>query len=174
MDVGGLCKFGNSRSRHSYTYSMSIKQCRVVWVFVFALWLGGCAKSASDEAKPVMVVTKISTQQPSTTLPACSNITVGPVVGVQLSTAQSNTVDLVMDGFTPGESLVLLFQTKVNNNTYTHESRPVAAVDKAGKLSYDIRLTLPEKQLIETVWDVRVVHSRGVVCTSVSIPNQTN
>jgi len=69
----------------------------------------------------------------------------------------------------PGEKLTLIFDAQTALQRQTREFQPVEAVGEDGRFSYVEHLaTLPGTS--STRWTVKVVHARGVLCDTVTVP----
>lgn len=136
--------------------------------FGIALCMGACSHSMSSEPTPLMVQVTVLPPEASPTPIVCTDNPVGLALDVQ--TGGFHLVRVVGRGFKAGEPLVLVFTAKSATHSTKAEVRPAQGVNADGTFSWDETLTPPTgAEGSGVIWNVAVVHSRGVACTTVRV-----
>lgn len=89
---------------------------------------------------------------------------------VKIDVLNEREILLTLEGFEPGESVWFRFQTKDRTGSeFSIETSPLPTVDEKG--TFVLKEQLPTReQHGDGHWDVAIAHSRGVVCTEVTMP----
>ncbi len=145
---------------------------RYIALFVVGLGIAtnlvACNQSIPPDPTPAIVRTTALPPEASATPIVCTDNPSGLTLNVQTSGFQH--VQVVGRGFIAGEPLLLIFAARSAAHSSKHEARPAQGVNADGSFSWDETLRLPAGAEGSAVtWNVAVVHSRGVACTTVKV-----
>jgi hypothetical protein len=136
--------------------------------FAITVSLAACNQSISSVPTPAIVKVTVLPPETSPTPIVCTDNPSGLTLDVQ--TGGFHRVQVVGQGFKAGEPLLLVFTAKTATHSTKTEARPAQGVNEDGTFSWDETLMPPTGAEGSTViWNVAVVHSRGVACMTVKV-----
>lgn len=126
-----------------------------------------------DEAErvEVEVTREVLADIPSSTDAACSLIPSNVILNVEPTSESEATMTLT--GLQPGERLVFVFSAEIPGVRQSEiESHPVEEVGVDGYYEFVQTglYTLDPSNSSPNIWDIKVIHSTGVLCTEVTLP----
>lgn len=130
-----------------------------------AMLIAACMALAT--ATPIREVPRAGPFIEPTATPVCQ-----PFTGVTLETHRihASAVELQVSGLEPGDVPDVLYSTFSSNGGTTGISRSVEGADENGEFSFNLTGLFPVEGQSSATWDIRVVHSRGVECTAITLP----
>jgi hypothetical protein len=140
----------------------------LIVAFAIALSLLACNQPATFASTPPIVKVTELAPEVSTTPIVCTDNPSGLTLDVK--TGGFHQVRVAGQGFKPGESLLFVFTAQSAAHRVRQEARPIQGVNADGTFSWDETLTPPSgSQGSAVIWNIAVVHSRGVACTTVQV-----
>ncbi len=104
----------------------------------------------------------------ATATPMCQH---SPGVTVTTRRTSDTSVELHVSGLQPGENPYLLYSTSNGNETSLGEIHdPRKGADGNGEFTAILSDLKSLEGQPTTTWDVRVIHSHGVECTTITLP----
>jgi hypothetical protein len=135
--------------------------------------LAGCGQSISsrDTAAPI---TSTPPQVEITILPPMTEVplrecTPYPGVNLEALSTTLGEINVKITGLEPNERVTFVFYSEAAGQTFKIESSPLEGADSNGSLEYVESLGRISEGPLKK-WQVQVIHSRGVACTTVSLP----
>ena len=134
-----------------------------------ALELVACVQPTASVPTPAIAVVTALPPAASPTSVVCTENPSGLILDVQ--SGGFYRVRVAGRGFKPGEQLLLVFTTETAAHNRRIEARPAQGVDSDGNFAWDGTLGPPvDNGYSVRIWNVAVVHSRGVACKTVEVP----
>ena len=95
-----------------------------------------------------------------------------PSPGVTLETRRvsDSMVEMHASGLEPGELPFVIYSTFSNTGGTMVELNYTRGADENGEFSFDLSELMPHKGQTSTTWDIRLIHSRGVACATITLP----
>jgi hypothetical protein len=129
-------------------------------IFILALCV---ACQAQSSPTPVLVTPQVAPFVEPTPTPDCQ-----PVPGVSIKVEDQV---LEMSGLQPGENPTVFYSAENRNGAQRVESYNFAeGANSEGVFAYELGMLPVLDGDTTTVWDLRVVHSRGVACAQITVP----
>jgi len=146
------------RSQGSKPKGGSMKQLSSI--FILALCV---ACQAQLSPTPMVVTLEVAPFVESTSTPDCQ-----PVPGVSVEVEDQV---LEMSGLQPGEKPTVFYSAENRKGAQRVELYDFAeGANSEGVFSYELGMLSVLDGDTTTVWDLRVVHSRGVACAQITVP----
>lgn len=135
--------------------------------------LAGCGQNivSRDAAVPI---TSTPPQVEVTILPPMTEVPLRecmPYPGVNLEALSTTPgeINVKITGLEPNERVTFVFYSEADGQTFKIESNPLEGADSNGNLEYlESLVRISEGPLKK--WQVQVIHSRGIACTTISLP----
>lgn len=122
------------------------------------------------EIRPVLmedgVSLRITTPEPSPTPAVCTPLPEGMALTVTPLT--DTKVSLELTGLSPGESLYIIYRWDGIDGSTQIEDYDLPPVGENGRYTQTQNLQSPEAE--SRIWQIKVIHRRGVACTEITLP----
>ena len=94
------------------------------------------------------------------------------VPGIKLDAVplSSSSIRAKITGLNPNEHVIFVFYSEMAGQTFKIESSPPEGADENGSIEYTEGGLDQTSGVHFKEWQVQVIHSRGVTCTTISIP----
>ena len=137
------------------------------WAFLIASVFGAaCLAQIVATAIPTV---EVSIEPPGTpyTIPECQ-----PASGVTIKVQKmSDTiVELIASGLIPGETPYVYYNTPVGNIVGTGGAYSGYTANDNGEFYFELENLEPPPGQASVTWDIRLMHERGVECTTITLP----
>jgi hypothetical protein len=160
----GYCQFTDSNEVSMHLRMMAIPLA-LVWLLV---GLACTLYPRSGRVIPVAVTGEVIAEAPDPTpVLACTPLEAG--MKVTITMLDRRTIRLDLEGFEPETPVWFWYQTRWVEGGRTQENHPIATIGEDGRFSIEETLEDLNENGADH-WDVRVVHSKGVACTTVTFP----
>ncbi len=135
-----------------------MKQLLSIFILVFCV-----ACQVQSSPAPVGVTPEVAPFVEPTPTPDCQ-----PVLGVSIKVKDRV---LEISGLQPGENPTVFYSAENRKGAQRVESYNFAeGANKEGVFTYKLDMLRVLDGDTRTVWDLRVVHSRGVACAQITVP----
>lgn len=135
-------------------------------VLAVSLFISACISQASV-TETTVVVESTGTFVISTATPDCLH---AEGVTLEIRRISDTKVTLLISGLQPGEAPYITYYASQGGSSRGGASGfSVKGADAQGKFSADLGL-LPPDGYASAIWDIRVIHSRGLECATVTLP----
>ena len=133
---------------------------------------GIVAQSDAEITTPPAPIETILPAPTSTVLPDCPSSEETGDVTLATEAVSSSRARVNLTGLQPGETLKLILTTGTEFDGAGAEAEPIQQVNAEGRYTYEVGslrdFSAPEGE--PTTWQVRVLHSGGIICGEVLLP----
>ena len=140
---------------------------RMPWIaLAIALLCTACQTQASTEV--IVVEVSTGTFEVPTATPDCQ-----PAAGVTVDIQRASDSKLILriSGLQPGEVPYIIYSTSSGGaSRMIGSGYSVTGADANGEFITDQRGLLPLEGQTSAIWDIRLIHSRGVECATITLP----
>ena len=154
------------------------KKYRLRFIFICILWLGvGCQNTVADSSTstqistpdPPVVITKTISDEiiPSPTPFICTPLPEG--MTLELIPLSSTLVEIVVQGLQSNEEITVVFAAQSPGHGKIMEDRGILIGPDGRYSSQETLSPIPKSD--ENHWEVSVIHTRGVACAEVTLPD---
>ena len=141
---------------------------RMLWLLpVIALYGAACQPQARTEM-PVVVVSTGTFVVPTATAD-CQH---AQGVTLDVQRVSDSKVTLHISGLQPGEIPYIIYSTSlsgVGDKMFT-SGNFVNGADARGEFSTEQEGLMPLEGQTSAIWDIRLIHSRGIECATITLP----
>lgn len=139
------------------------------WIILFfAVFTVACLIPATMTETPVVEESIEYTFTVPSATPDCRHASDVTLEVVHIS---NSTVELQVSGLQPGEKPSVIYSTHSNTGSSSGEMGDFAkGADENGEISIDLPGLIPLDKQINSTWDIRVIHVRGVECATITLP----
>jgi hypothetical protein len=136
-------------------------------VTVIALFCTACQTQAAATEIPVVEVSTGMYEIPTAT-PDCQH---ADGVTLDIQRVSHKGVILHISGLQPGEVPYIIYSTSsADASTMMTSGYAVTGADANGEFTTDSPGLIPLKGQTSAIWDIRLIHSRGVECATITLP----
>lgn len=164
----------NGRQRGSRLQTSKLLSLLVIFVYLLLACihsladLTGQSSTASPTPTVIIKVQEATGTHPVPTPVICTPLPPGMTLIVR--PVSSLMAHLEVNGLKPGEKLIIIAHVENAGYSSQIEIHPLIGADQNGQYVDDMRGLNPLRGNTENRWEIQVVHSRGVVCESVTLP----
>jgi hypothetical protein len=140
---------------------------RIRWIVpAIVLFCTACQTQAAT-AVPVVEVSTAMFEVPTAT-PDCQH---AEGVTMDIKRRSDSKVTLQISGLQPGEVPYIIYSTSSGGaSRMIGSGYSVTGADASGKFTHDQGGLLPLEGQTSATWDIRLIHSRGVECATITLP----
>jgi len=141
---------------------------RVQWIIpVIVLFCSAC-QTPADATEVIVVEESTGTFIEPTSTPDCQH---AEGVTIDIQRRSDSKVILQISGLQPGEVPYITYSTSSGGaSRMIGSGYAVTGADASGKFTHDHGGLLPLEGQTSATWDIRLIHSRGVECATITLP----
>jgi hypothetical protein len=137
-------------------------------ILFFAIFTVACLLPVTITEVPVVEEPIEYTFTAPSATPDCRHAS---AVTLEIVRISNSTVELQVSGLQPGEKPSVLYSTSSNTSSSIGEMGDFAkGADENGEISIYLPGLIPLDEQINSTWDIRVIHTRGVECATITLP----
>jgi len=140
------------------------------WIILtLAMLTSGCLTRPAATPTPIYEVPKVEPFVEPTATPVCQHF---PGVTLETIRRSETTIELHVAGLQPGEKPTVIYGTATGDSSASRVEMYDFAngADEQGGFTVSLPGLRPPTGQSSAAWDIRFVHSRGVECTTVTLP----
>ncbi len=138
------------------------------WLVLILAGLCAACQTQTITNPTVWVTVEAPLMQTLTPTPECLPV---PGVSIEIHPIDASSVGLIAKGLQPGEKPHIVYSASGNGHTTRVEAGPFAqGADPQGAFSIRLSGMSPVGGQLDSTWDIRFIHARGVACAEVTLP----